>query len=102
MFYTIAKEGLITGGIVGGSVLTGVTYDAAFHPEIGDTKDYSGTIDSSTSFGINMAMAYLGIKYGNKLVKAVSSKDNVLAKKGTMTAGEMAIAAMTTGVRVYR
>lgn len=72
IFTTVAMESAIAGTLVGGATLIGVTADAAFRPEFGgDSKDYSQTISTSANIGMNLAMAYLGIKYVNKGVGAI-------------------------------
>jgi hypothetical protein len=69
--------GLITGGAVG----VGVLGEAAFHPEIGDNKDYSGVVDTYSSLGLGIGAAYLGLKYGSKAVRGI--QENMLIRQKT-------------------
>ncbi len=69
--------GLVTGGAVG----VGVLGEAAFHPEIGDSKDYSGVVDTYSDIGMGIASAYLGLKYGSRVVKGI--QENMLIRQKT-------------------
>lgn len=69
--------GLITGGAVG----VGLLGEAAFHPEIGDNKDYSGVVDTYSNIGMGVASAYLGLKYGSRVIGKI--QENMLIKQKT-------------------
>lgn len=108
IFSTVIKEAgkdlLVGTTLVGGATLGGVTIDAIRNPEIGDTKDYSDVISNSSNFGLDLAYAYLGIKYG---VKSYGLAKNMLAKKGNFsppnTSGsQFAIDSFTTGEQVIK
>jgi hypothetical protein len=98
IFTNVAVDSVVTGGLVGGSVFTGVAYESVMHPEIGDTKDYSQTIGNSAEFGIGLALAYLGVKYGSKGLGMLRKPSVASSAPAGATQAQSATLAQLTGV----
>ena len=100
IFSKVVGESIVGGTLVGGSIFTGVAYEAAMHPEIGDTKDYSGTIGNSAEFGVGLALAYLGVKYGAKGLGMLRKPDIVVPSN--VSAAQASMFGSGTGANIVR
>ena len=71
---TTGIEAGIVGAVTGTSVGIGMLGEAAFNPELGDDKHYSGVVDTYSTIGLGLGAAYLGLKYGSRGVGKIQQQ----------------------------